>query len=218
MPPFGIVHMHGESDDEAPALNRSFRREQFNIAARSARETPMFPPRMGAAVIVGHGSEDAYVRRAVRRIVSAVRQLPASGAESWVAVYWSNGAPTERVHGAVPWSEIPEHIVGIILVGCGVAFPHAEIHCFTSVLYRGASEDDPMEVRSANPGQDDFAALVLRMFEQSSGVRPTIIEFDKTVALLRDGQRPILPFNLVLARDPRGLDRATFPDTRSRTF
>lgn len=35
---------------------------------------------------------------------------------------------------------------------------------------------------------------------------------------LPDGQRGILPFNLLLARDPEGLDRATFTGTRARTF
>jgi len=139
-------------------------------------------------------------------VLEAIRQLPTHD-ECWVAIYWSNGAPLESVHRTLRSPEIPEHVAGIALVGCGVVFPHPEIHCFTSWLHRNATEDDNVVVASANAGQNDLAELVLKRFERSSGVRATLLSFGKDVALLRDGSQRLLPFNLLLDPDPPGLDR-----------
>jgi hypothetical protein len=216
LPRAGLVHIHAPIDAAPPRLDREQRRQLARQSKKAAERTPEYPEGLRGTVIVGHGSEDAYVRRAVGRVIQAIRQLPAED-ECWVAIYWSNGAPIESVHRALRWPEIPSHVVGISLVGCGVAFPHAEIHCFSSWLHRDATEDDDLIVASANEGQDELASLVLNRFERSSGVRPTLLQFGEEIGLLRDGRRRILPFNLVMDPDPRGIGRsASGPEISAR--
>jgi hypothetical protein len=206
LPPIGLVHVHAAIGGVPPEWPRGLRRDQARRAKKAAAKTQGYPKGLRGAVIVAHGSEDAYVRRAVGRVIQAIRQLPPYD-ECWVAIYWSNGAPLESVHRALRWPEIPAHVAGIALLGCGVAFPHPEIHCFSSWLHRDASEHDEVVVASANPGQDELASEVLKRFDRSSGVRATLLSIGDEIALLRDGGRRLLPFNLLLDPDPPGLDR-----------
>jgi hypothetical protein len=113
------------------------------------------------------------------------------------------------VLAAIRWEEIPAHIVGLILVGCGVILGDPQIHCFTAPLHRAARPADPFIVQSAAsvPGADEAAGMIFRAFEQSSGVRPTLIRAGDRTLLHRIGQQRILPFNLLLAPDPEGLGR-----------
>jgi hypothetical protein len=147
-----------------------------------------------------------YARRVGGRVTQAIRQLPTTD-ECWVAIFWSNGAPIDAVHAAVRWDEIPAHVAGLILVGCGVIFGHPQIHCFTSRVSRYAREEDDVVVRSTHPDADEVAALVFDTFERSSGVRPTLLRVGSRTLLQRIGEQRILPFNLLMAADPPGLDR-----------
>jgi hypothetical protein len=135
--------------------------------------------------------------------------------ESWVAIYWSNGAPVETVQDAVPWEDIPGHVRGFILVGCGVAFPDRQIHCFTRILPRDADRESDFIVQSL-VDQDELATLVLDRFERSSGIRATLLTVGRRDLVVRDGSRRILPFNLLMDADPPESDRrAAHPEWAS---
>jgi hypothetical protein len=172
-PKVGLTHIHAPIEGKPPRLTREQRRHGERESRRRIKQVPRYPTGLRGAVIVGHGSERSYTRRVAARVEQAVRQLPTHD-ECWVAIYWSNGAPASDVAGAVRWSEIPSYVAGIVLLGCGVAFPHRQIHCFTSFIPR----DHPLEAerafRSQEEGMEEFAELVLSLFERSSGVRATL--------------------------------------------
>ena len=164
LPPQGLAHLHSPIHGLPPKLTREERRAMGRHARQAARKFPNYPTGLRGATIVGHGSEASYLRRVSARVAQAVRQLP-SNDDCWVAIFWSNGAPLEAVHSAVSWSEIPEHVLGIVLVGCGVIFGHPQIHCFTSRLHRDARPTNELTVCSADPSQHQVASLVLDTFE-----------------------------------------------------
>src|SRR3954447_3922923 len=115
MPSRGIVHLHAPLSARAPWLSQEIRRRQSKLARSAADSSPSFPDGLRGSVIVGHGSGKDYARRAARRIVQAIRQMPESSDDFWVAVYWSNGAPVELIHDAVAWHEVPRNVKGLIL-------------------------------------------------------------------------------------------------------
>lgn len=54
---------------------------------------------------------------------------------------------------------------------------------------------------------DDLAKLVLERFQNSSGVRLTLLKAGERILVNRDGTRRILPFNLLMDKDPPGVGR-----------
>jgi hypothetical protein len=206
LPKTGLSHGHAALEAPAPKMTKEMRRAMHKEAAKALREVPLYPTGLRGAAIVGHGSQEHYARRVAGKVAGAVRQLPTTDT-CWVAVYWSNGAPMSDVAAAIDWLEIPAHVVGIMLVGSGVAFPHRQIHCFAAVLHRDAADEEPMDVVSL-VDLDELAKLVLERFQSSSGVRPTLLKAGQRVLLYRDGSRRIFPFNLLLDRDPEAASAA----------
>jgi hypothetical protein len=105
---------------------------------------------------------------------------------------------------AVDWTLVPEHVVGLIVVGSGVLFPVPMVHNYWHLIGREPSSDDAGRVvRSLI--DDELATQVMSMFERSSGVRPLILRAEGQELLRRDGRRRILPYNLVMEPDPPGI-------------
>ncbi len=208
-PKRGLAHAHAPLDGKPPKLTREQRQYGERESRRRMKTVPRYPQGLCGATIVGHGSEKSYVRRVIRRVEQAVRQLPAHD-ECAVAVYWSNGAPAQQVAAAIDWKAFPPYVSGLVLVGCGVAFPDRQIHCYTVPIARGADAATE-EVRSQNEGQDEYAKLVLERFECSSGIRAALLYGGQRVVLRRDGKRRILPFNLLLDSDPPEYGRTSLP-------
>jgi len=207
----GLAHFHAWLDTRVqPRLTSEQRRAITKQAAYAATLLPDYPAGLRGATVVGHGSESDYARRVGGRVVQAVRQFRSpSDDECWVAIYWSNGAPIDVVHAALRWSEIPRHVVGIILVGCGVIFGEPQIHCFTTRLHRHARPEDSLQIRSLSPlsGASDVAGLIFETLEKSSSVRPTLLKAGRNTVLERAGERRIMPFNLLLGIDPDNVGR-----------
>jgi hypothetical protein len=209
LPTEGLGHLHTSITAQPPVLPREVRRELDRQArSRVKRLRHLWPRGLRGAVIVGHGSEQAYANRVGRRVAQAVRQLPTSD-PCWVAIYWSNGAPFETVARSIPWEGIPEHVLGIILVGGGVSWPDARVHFFVTALGRDAPAEADLELDSVEPEPEmkELAGLVLGVFERSSGVRPTLLAAGDEILIRRDGSRRILPFNLLMDSDRLGFDR-----------
>jgi len=161
----------------------------------------MYPKGLRGSVIVGHGSEESYALRVSRKVEGAVRQLPEHD-ECFVAIFWSNGAPIALLADTIRWGEIPEHVTGLIVVGCGVAFPDRQIHCFTTVIDRESARSEARKVDTLQEEYEGLAGLILDRFERSSGVRPVELYGGQRLILRRDGSRRIIPFNLLLDADP----------------
>lgn len=209
LPTEGLGHLHASINAQPPVLPRELRRELDRQARSRVKQLRHLWPRgLRGAVIVGHGSEQAYANRVGRRVAQAVRQLPTSD-PCWVAIYWSNGAPFETVARSIPWEGIPEHVLGIILVGGGVSWPDARVHFFATALGRNAPAEADHQLDSVEPEPEmkELAGLVLGVFERSSGVRPTLLAAGDEILIRRDGSRRILPFNLLMDSDRPGFDR-----------
>lgn len=209
VPQVGLGHVHAPIEGRPPQLSREQRREAQRIARRNVKRIPGYPIGLRGAAIVGHGSEKAYAVRVSRRVEQAVRQLPAQD-ECWVAIYWSNGAPVKDLASTLRWDRIPAHVAGVVLVGCGIAFPHRNIDCYVIPLARDHPSDAEVVVSSREEDMDDVARLVIERFERSSGVRATLLYGAHKEILRRDGSRRILPFNLLLDADPREFERSAW--------
>jgi len=162
---------------------------------------PKYPKGLRGSVIVGHGSEESYALRVSRKVEGAIRQLPEHD-KCFVAVFWSNGAPVALLADTIRWREIPEHVVGLILLGCGVAVPDRQIHCFTWTIDRESAHAEERKVYTLQEEYEDLAGVILDRFERSSGVRPVALYGGQRLILHRDGSRRIFPFNLLLDADP----------------
>jgi hypothetical protein len=199
----GLVHVHGYVDGAMPRDLTEIRRQATRTAEEHARQMPGFPTGLRGAVIVGRHSEQSYLRRAARKVASAVRQLPDDGDACWVALYWSNGAPMDAVLASIDWSEIPSRVNGILIVGSGVAFPDRRLHVFQAALSReGADSSETVQVQSLETEKQELAELVFARFERSAGVRPTLLQIGRRTLVSRMGQRAIDPYNLLLDADP----------------
>lgn len=209
VPPRGIFHGHARIDAEASFPSREARRDIARGARRALKRVPNFPAGLAGATMVAHGVERSYLHRLGRLIAEVIEkgQLPAED-QGWVAFYWSNGAPLNVVADFVPWDELPERVAGVMFMGSGVDFPMPMIHNFVHVLGRGADDSGTLLVSSklgdlvGSKPADDVAAKVLRRFEHSSGVRPTVLRAHGRELVRRDGSRRILPYNLLLDTDP----------------
>jgi hypothetical protein len=95
----------------------------------------------------------------------------------------------------------------VFLVGCCIAFPHSQIHCFATPIHREVGEDYEVAVASMDPDQDELASIILERFERSSGVRPTLLKIGQRTLLKRDGSARIWPYNLLMDADHPQFDR-----------
>jgi hypothetical protein len=206
LPKSGLGHLHAPINAAPPHINREGRRFLDKEAARLTRKVPMWPKGLRGMSIVAHDSERSYAQRVGSKVAAAVRQLPEHD-RCWAAIHWSNGAPIRDVREHIPWDEIPTHVEGIFLLGCGVAFPQPQIHCFAVPIPRGALPEEDVVVGSVDADQDDLAAIILERFEQSSGIRPTLLKVEERTLLFRDGRKRIWPFNLLMDRDSAELGR-----------
>lgn len=209
VPKVGLSHGHAPIEAMPPQLSREQRREGERISRRNVKQVPGYPKGLRGAVLVGHGSEKAYALRVSRRVEQAARQLPTRD-ECWVAIYWSNGAPVNEVAAMLRWTDIPDHVAGVVLIGCGVAFPHRNIDCYVVPIERDHPPDAERVVASQEDDMDDVARLVIERFERSSGVRATLLYGAQRLILRRDGSRRILPFNLLLDADPPQFERSAW--------
>jgi len=201
VPKVGLAHGHASIQGAPPRMSSEQRRAGQRESKRRIRDVPMYPKGLRGSVIVGHGSEESYALRVSRKVEGAVRQLPEHD-ECFVAIFWSNGAPIALLADTIRWGEIPEHVTGLIVVGCGVAFPDRQIHCFTTVIDRESARSEARKVDTLQEEYEGLAGLILDRFERSSGVRPVELYGGQRLILRRDGSRRIIPFNLLLDADP----------------
>lgn len=201
MPRTGILTMHVRDTSTDINMNRDERRARRREAERLAKYLHPVVRRVGAAVIVGHGTEESYTRRLSQRFGQALPQL-GPDQECWVAFHWSNGASIDMVRHTLALTHVPDHIAGIILIG-SVAIP-GQLDNYVTLL------PAPFEGKAREEWQSDTsvedAKAVLAFVDQSSGVRPTCMRVPgprrMEPFLRRDGARRILPFNLLLSPDP----------------
>lgn len=206
VPPHGFVSIHAPIDARKVALTP----EQMAFcrvdAARAATTVPGYPDGLSGAIIVAHGAEPKYVRRAVSRITQALRQLPTTD-ECWVALYWTNGESVSAIADQIDWDSIPPHVAGIMFVGAVVAFPHRNIDVYVIALPRGFRSDGERSVQSTL--DNALAEKILDRTEASSGVRASLLRGKtrgkRRQLLRRDGTERIPPFILLVDRDPREL-------------
>lgn len=202
VPSTGLATFHSRMNLERFPLESIDRDAISAEASESCRNVPGYPPGLAGACIVGHYGEQNYAERLYRRFRDEIAlQLP-DGAQGWAAFYWTNGAPLRTILTRLRWSDTPENIAGLVLVGDALAFPSANIHSFTFIAERGADSEIVAQVASTNT--TDLGRLVLERFEASSGVRPTLLRDNQLHRdlLRRDGTRRILPFSLLLDKDP----------------
>jgi len=212
LPRVGLLHMHLLETKLEVSLNRSERRwHQHEAERRSKNLHPQVRP-IAAATIVGHGTAASYTRRLTGRFTEAFAQLPADD-DCWVAFHWSNGAPVDMVRRVLAGIEIPDHVVGVALVGT-IAIPGG-IHNFIVQLPRPFHTTEGEEIWYSDTGVED-AQNLFEATDTSSGVRATYIRVPyrgTTVDfLMRGGAQRIFPFNLVLAPDPPDLVPPRDPD------
>jgi hypothetical protein len=210
LPKHGLVQAHAGIGTPSLVAPAQMRRRAARGSRAGTRKTPSYPVGLRGAVVVAQDSEESYRRRISARVRDAVRQLPTQD-ECWVALYWSNGAPLASVAAGIDWSQIPEHVSGLLMFGQAVAFPDRQIHVFASRIERGGSGSSSGRVDSLEgEAMQHVAELVLARFERSSGVRATLLRVGNRDLVRRDGSRRILPFNLLMDVDPEFGDEASF--------
>ena len=160
--------------------------------------------------MVGHGGQLNYARRVRLRLQQEVNRQIGDG--GWAAFYWTNGSPFRDVIDGIRWEDLPTTLAGLIFVGDAVAFPHANVHSFTTILRRDVQSTSAASIISKV--HNELPRLVLERFEASSGVRALMLADASrhgTYLLRRDGTERILPFNLLMDRDPKRLTKDETP-------
>jgi hypothetical protein len=180
-------------EGERELLEADLRRIQSRLPdhARSLR----------GAVAAGYLTEDAFVGRARARIEAALRQLEGDE-EAWVALWWTNGASLLSLRDALAEIRLPDHVLGLMVVGAAVIVPDPRIHYFHARLPRpDLDTEDQLPVLSLE--NDPTALPILSIFERSVGARPILlVSPDGEVPILdRDGSRRIFPFNFMVGPD-----------------
>jgi hypothetical protein len=206
LPPAGLSTLHGCLTARLMVgmdkRNRAWR-ESERVAGQLAQELPGTGwDEVRGISVVGHQTEDTYLCRARSAIKTAVDQLPRDQ-ESWVALWWGNGAPTQAAADLLDSVDAPENVTGIVFIGQSIAVPWSQISCFIVQVPRGA-EIGAHEMRSSVHA--GLARRVMERYESSAGVRPTLLQTPSGQDLLRrDGNRRLFPFNLLFDADPRKL-------------
>jgi hypothetical protein len=201
----GLTTLHVQDIHSPLRIGRPERRRFRQAGERFGNRSlhPVARP-IAASVIVGHGTEATYVRRLAARFAEALHQLPTEG-ESWVAFHWSNGAPSNMVRRALTDVVVPDNLAGIIMTGT-VAVP-GSMDNFVLILPR------PFDLTEGetewHTERVEHAQVVFARLEESSGLRPTLIRVPHQGRFIdflhRNGNRRILPFNVLLEPDPPAL-------------
>jgi hypothetical protein len=191
------IHVPSRAERKAFAQEDRRRRKRLPVAVRN----------LHGAVVAAHYTEQKYLERVRSVVEKALRQLH-PGDDCWVAIWWSNGAPALSVQQVLSTIELPQHVLGVMVVGAGIAFPSPSIHYFDQCLPRDELLDRARELRMVSLEDHPLADRVFDAFEGSTGIRPTLlldpdgIRGKRQKLLFRDGGRRIFPFNLLIDRDP----------------
>jgi hypothetical protein len=188
---------------ESPPVNPPYGRERRAIEEESRERRRRLPGHMRdlrGAVVAGYLTEEAYRARLRARVEEALRQVDGED-DAWVATWWSNGASLLELRDLLSEIRLPDHVLGLMVVGAAVIVPDARIHYFHSLLPRPDLDDrDVLPVHSLE--DDPTAASILATFEHSVGLRPTLLLSPDGVPIVsRDGSRRIFPFNLMIEAD-----------------
>lgn len=210
-PESGVLTSHISFDNPRPPYipNRAERRLARRQDRRRQKRLPPHIRDLHGAVVAAHDTEQHYLKRVQSRIEDALRQLNDQD-ECWVALWWSNGAPAAAANRALGEIHLPDHVLGIMLFGAAVAVPSAEIHYYDIILPREHLDEWDVESRVLSLEGNPLGQPIFDAFQRSAGVRPTILlgpngpRGKRQPLLLRDGRRPILPFNLLIGPDPSG--------------
>jgi hypothetical protein len=200
----GVVtyHLPFSESPRFPKLDAEERELQEADNRRIQSRLPEHVRNLRGAVAAGYLTEDVFVTRARARIEAALRQLE-GGEEAWVALWWSNGASLLSLRDALAEIRLPNHVLGLMVVGAAVIVPDPRIHYFHACLpRRGIDEGDRLPVFSLE--DDPTAAPILSIFERSVGARPTLLvspDDGEVPILFRDGSRRIFPFNFMVGPD-----------------
>jgi hypothetical protein len=164
LPTLDAVQLH--------AMDRENRRRQRNLPAhiRDLR---------GAVVAAAAARE--YIKRVRDRIEAALRQLDPRD-DCWVAFWWSNGTRLLALRDALTDLRLPDHVLGLIVVGAAVVVPDPRIHYFHALLPRLELSDGESELPVISLEDDPAATPILDAFERSSGIRPTLLVEPRTEA------------------------------------
>lgn len=207
LPPIGLTTLHGWLDQPIRVSDakraRAWKGARVLSRRLKANGVPAWAGVRGLA-IVGHETEENYLRRALSKIQEALDQL-STDKECWVAFWWGNGAPLQATQGLLNALNAPSNVAGLVFIGQAVAVPWSEISIFIINVDR---EADLNELHVESTVDDRLAGLVLDRFDSSSGLRPTILRApgrNGLTLLRRDGRRRITPFNLLFDADPRSL-------------
>lgn len=226
-PRAGFVTLHAPLDIQREGIwmNRELRREGEQNAVRLARALPDHTHGLSGAIVVAQGAESTYLARLRARITEAFAQLP-DDHPCFVAFHWSNGAPFEPIGQVLNEVTRPENVLGVTLIGSAVAFPHPDIHHFIMWGIARESEDDEREDAfhseiSSEAGEEAVALYsavseevgraVFDRVDRSAGVRASVVrasvlrEQRPREVLVRDGTQRILPYVLLIDRDPSEL-------------
>jgi hypothetical protein len=226
-PGAGFVTLHAPHDiqREDVWINRKLRREGEQKAVRLARALPEHTRGLSGAIVVAQDAESAYLARLRARITEAFAQLPTDH-PCFVAFHWSNGAPFEPIGQVLNEVTRPENVLGVALIGSTVAFPHPDTHHFIMWGIARESEDDEREdafyseispeagekaVALYSAVSEEVGRAVFDRVDRSAGVRASVVrasvlrEQRPREVLLRDGTKRILPYILLIDRDPSEL-------------
>jgi hypothetical protein len=200
---------------ESPPVNPPYGRKRKAIEGESRERRRRLPGHMRDAVVVGYLTEDAYRARLRARVEEALRQLDGED-DAWVAMWWSNGASLLELRDILSEIRLPDHVLGLMVIGAAVIVPDARIHYFHSLLPRPDLDDrDVLPVHSLE--DDPTAASILAAFEPSVGLRPTLLLSPDGVPIVsRDGSRRIFPFNLLVGKGLPARLRSPRPMKRRR--
>jgi hypothetical protein len=223
-PSAGFVTLHAPLDIQRQDIwiNRARRREGEREAVRLARALPDHTRGLSGAIVVAQGAESTYLARLRARISEAFAQLPADH-PCFVAFHWSNGAPFEPVGRVLNEVTRPENVLGIVLIGSTVAFPHPDIHHF--IMWGLAREpqdegqdrfyseisSEPSEPELYSAVSEEVGRAVFDRVDRSAGVRASVVrasvvgENRPRNVLIRDGTQRILPCVLLIDPDPTHL-------------
>jgi len=191
------IHIPSRAERRAFAQEDRRRRKRLPAAVRD----------LHGAVVAAHYTEQKYLERVRNVVQEALRQLH-PGDDCWVAIWWSNGAPALSVQQVLSTIELPQHVLGVMVVGAGIAFPIPSIHYFDQRLPRDELLNGDKELPVVSLEDHPLAGRVFDAFEGSTGVRPMLlldpygIRGKREKLLFRDGSRQIFPFNLLIDRDP----------------
>lgn len=208
-PESGVLTSHIAFDNpRSPYIpTRAERRENRHQDRRRQKGLPPHIRDLHGAVIAAHDTERHYLKRVQDRIEAALRQLSDQD-DCWVALWWSNGAPAMAVRQAFTEIDLPEHVLGIMLFGAAVAVPSAEIHYHDIILPRKELDDRDIEPPVLSLEDNPLGEPIFGAVQRSAGIRPTLlldpsgIRGQRQPLLVRNGSRPIFPFNLLIAPDP----------------